>query len=135
MMCLVNVSQFTVNIHKCHTPRHYTSGHRERDPNRSPNFTLAVETSVSVLVDAHSSPPAPPVPSVLTECIRSTAQEDGTPLKWRIENSWGEEYGDTGYMVMTHDWFLQFVFEVSACDHPELVACFTLSGEDWAFVS
>ena len=29
-----------------------------------------------------------------------------------MENSWGEDYGDTGYLVMTHSWFLQFVFEV-----------------------
>jgi len=34
------------------------------------------------------------------------------PLKWRIENSWGTEYGDKGYMMMTNKWFEEFVFEV-----------------------
>ncbi|XP_037092094.1 bleomycin hydrolase-like [Pollicipes pollicipes] len=41
-----------------------------------------------------------------------TLDEDGTPLKWRVENSWGEENGDSGYLVMSHSWFLEFVFEV-----------------------
>ncbi|KAF0300329.1 Bleomycin hydrolase [Amphibalanus amphitrite] len=41
-----------------------------------------------------------------------TLDDDGTPVKWRVENSWGEEYGDSGYLVMSHSWFIQFVFEV-----------------------
>lgn len=41
-----------------------------------------------------------------------TLDDDGTPIKWRVENSWGEEYGDKGYLIMSHSWFLQFVFEV-----------------------
>lgn len=38
-------------------------------------------------------------------------QESGTPDKWRVENSWGEDRGDKGYLVMTSDWFREFVFE------------------------
>ncbi|XP_037072739.1 bleomycin hydrolase-like [Pollicipes pollicipes] len=41
-----------------------------------------------------------------------TLDEDGKPLKWRVENSWGEKDGDKGYMVMSHSWFEEFVFEV-----------------------
>lgn len=29
-----------------------------------------------------------------------------------MENSWGEERGEKGYLVMTAAWFKEFVFEV-----------------------
>jgi bleomycin hydrolase len=32
--------------------------------------------------------------------------------KWRVENSWGEDKGDKGYLVMTDDWFSEYVYEV-----------------------
>lgn len=33
-------------------------------------------------------------------------------MKWRVENSWGDERGEKGYHVLTSDWFREFVFEV-----------------------
>jgi len=39
--------------------------------------------------------------------------EDGRPTKWRVENSWGTELGDEGYMLMTDAWFDQFVYELT----------------------
>ncbi len=32
--------------------------------------------------------------------------------KWRVENSWGEDRNEKGYLLMTTDWFKEFVFEV-----------------------
>lgn len=29
-----------------------------------------------------------------------------------MENSWGEDRGDKGYLYMSADWFKEFVFEV-----------------------
>lgn len=29
-----------------------------------------------------------------------------------MENSWGEERGEKGYLLMTADWFNEFTFEV-----------------------
>ncbi|XP_063218773.1 bleomycin hydrolase isoform X2 [Bacillus rossius redtenbacheri] len=37
---------------------------------------------------------------------------DDQPVKFRVENSWGDDRGDKGYLVMTKDWFEEFVFEV-----------------------
>lgn len=44
----------------------------------------------------------------------ATTIEDvsGKITKWRIENSWGEERNNKGYLVMTNDWFHEFVFEI-----------------------
>ena len=39
-------------------------------------------------------------------------EEDGKPVRWRVENSWGEDRGEKGYLMMTSDWFREFVFEV-----------------------
>lgn len=38
--------------------------------------------------------------------------EDERPLKWRVENSWGTEHADKGYLAMTDAWFDEFVYEV-----------------------
>jgi len=29
-----------------------------------------------------------------------------------VENSWGEDLGEKGYLLMTSDWFKEFVFEI-----------------------
>ncbi|XP_049537214.1 bleomycin hydrolase isoform X3 [Anopheles darlingi] len=34
------------------------------------------------------------------------------PTKFRVENSWGEDRGEKGYLIMSADWFKEFVFEV-----------------------
>lgn len=39
-------------------------------------------------------------------------QENGKVEKLRVENSWGEERGEKGYLLMTADWFKEFTFEV-----------------------
>ncbi|MFJ9127499.1 aminopeptidase C [Streptomyces sp. NPDC102340] len=38
---------------------------------------------------------------------------DGTPRRWRVENSWGEEKADKGFWTMNDSWFGEHVFEVA----------------------
>ncbi|KAJ1919072.1 bleomycin hydrolase [Mycoemilia scoparia] len=33
-------------------------------------------------------------------------------LRWRVENSWGPNYGASGYLVMTENWFDEYVYQV-----------------------
>jgi bleomycin hydrolase len=39
---------------------------------------------------------------------------DGTPRKWRVENSWGDEGADQGFYTMNDSWYEQYVFEIAA---------------------
>jgi len=38
---------------------------------------------------------------------------DGHAHKWRVENSWGDKFGDKGFMIMTDAWFDEYVYEVA----------------------
>ncbi len=38
--------------------------------------------------------------------------KDGKPLKWMVENSWGSSYGWQGFLIMTNDWFNEYMFRV-----------------------
>ncbi|PAA50647.1 hypothetical protein BOX15_Mlig032239g1, partial [Macrostomum lignano] len=37
----------------------------------------------------------------------------GSPGKWRVENSWSQDYGLKGYLTVTDAWFDEYVYEVA----------------------
>jgi bleomycin hydrolase len=38
---------------------------------------------------------------------------EGEPRRWRVENSWGDEKGDSGFWTMNDSWFGEYVFEIA----------------------
>jgi bleomycin hydrolase len=36
----------------------------------------------------------------------------GKPKKWKVENSWGADSGQNGYIIMTDEWFREYMFRV-----------------------
>ena len=38
--------------------------------------------------------------------------DEGRPLRWRVENSWGKDAGKDGYYVMTDRWFDEYTYQV-----------------------
>ena len=38
--------------------------------------------------------------------------EKGNPLKWKVENSWGASHGHYGHLIMTNEWFNEYMFRV-----------------------
>lgn len=39
------------------------------------------------------------------------ANDNSRPIRWKIENSWGDKNGKDGYFVMTEDWFRDYTYE------------------------
>jgi bleomycin hydrolase len=39
---------------------------------------------------------------------------NGTPRRWRVENSWGEDNGQKGFYLMNDSWFDEYLFEIAA---------------------
>ncbi len=37
---------------------------------------------------------------------------NGKPTKWKVENSWGADYGQKGCLVMTNRWFNEYMFRL-----------------------
>ncbi|KAK6531054.1 hypothetical protein TWF281_007881 [Arthrobotrys megalospora] len=44
----------------------------------------------------------------------------GTPVKWRVQNSWGEDSGEKGWFVMTDEWMDEYCYQ--AVVGPEFVS-------------
>ena len=38
--------------------------------------------------------------------------ENGKPIKWRVENSWGEKLGKKGIFSMSDRWFEEYNYQI-----------------------
>ena len=38
--------------------------------------------------------------------------KDGKPVKWMVENSWGTASGYQGHLIMTDEWFNEYMFRL-----------------------
>ncbi|KGO31796.1 hypothetical protein Q757_05000 [Oenococcus alcoholitolerans] len=38
--------------------------------------------------------------------------EQGKPLRWKVENSWGDKAGKKGYFIMSDDWMSLYAYQV-----------------------
>ncbi len=38
--------------------------------------------------------------------------KNGKSAKWKVENSWGPDYGQKGYLIMTDEWFDNYMFRL-----------------------
>jgi len=38
--------------------------------------------------------------------------KNGSPKKWKVENSWGPTYGQKGCLIMTNNWFNEYMFRL-----------------------
>ena len=38
--------------------------------------------------------------------------KEGKPLMWKVENSWGAEFGQQGCLIMTNEWFNEYMFRL-----------------------
>ena len=38
--------------------------------------------------------------------------KDGKPVMWKVENSWGPEFGQKGCLIMTNEWFNEYMFRL-----------------------
>ena len=38
--------------------------------------------------------------------------QNGEPLKWKVENSWGQDWGQQGCLIMTARWFREYMFRL-----------------------
>lgn len=38
--------------------------------------------------------------------------DKGNPTKWMVENSWGKEHGYQGHLIMTDEWFNEYMFRM-----------------------
>ena len=39
--------------------------------------------------------------------------KDGKPVRWKIENSWGDEKGKKGYYICSDTWFDRYVYQAA----------------------
>uniref|UniRef100_A0A8C7SAI6 Bleomycin hydrolase n=1 Tax=Oncorhynchus mykiss TaxID=8022 RepID=A0A8C7SAI6_ONCMY len=50
--------------------------------------------------------------AMILTAVTDKVEKDGGYEKWRVENSWGDDRGNKGYLIMTDEWFSEYVYEV-----------------------
>lgn len=109
-MCIASIKDSTMMYFSCDVAKFLNRDKGFSDPNNYDygslfGTTFGMDKKQRVLTHASGSSHA------MTLCAVDL-DKDGKPIKWMVENSWGTGYGYQGFIIMTNEWFNEYMFRV-----------------------
>ena len=109
-MCIASIKDSTMMYFSCDVGKFLDRDKGFMDPNNydygslmGTTFGMDKKQRVSTFASGSSH--------AMTLCAVDL-DKDGKPLKWMVENSWGPNYGWQGNLIMTNEWFNEYMFRV-----------------------
>lgn len=109
-MCIASIKDSTMMYFSCDVAKCLDREKGFSDPNNfdygslfGTTFPMDKKQRVSTFASGSSH--------AMTLCAVDL-DKDGKPVKWMVENSWGSNWGHQGFLIMTNDWFNEYMFRV-----------------------
>lgn len=109
-MCIASIKDSTMMYFSCDVGKFLNRDKGFMDPNNydyaslmGTTFNMDKKQRVSTFASGSSH--------AMTLCAVDLDQ-NGNPKKWMVENSWGSSYGYQGFLIMSNDWFNEYMFRV-----------------------
>lgn len=109
-MCIASIKDSTMMYFSCDVGKFLNSEKGFSDPDNYDygallGTTFGMDKKQRVMTHASGSSHA------MTLCAVDL-DKDGKPLKWMVENSWSKTWGHQGCLIMTNNWFNEYMFRV-----------------------
>ncbi len=109
-MCIASIKDSTMMYFSCDVGKFLDRDKGFMDPNNF-DYSSLMGTTFGMDKKQRVSTFASGSSHAMTLCAVDL-DKDGKPLKWMVENSWGPNYGYQGNLIMTNDWFNEYMFRV-----------------------
>lgn len=109
-LCIASIKDSTMMYFSCDVAKFLDRDKGFMDPDNF-DYNSLMGTSFNMNKEQRVSTFASGSSHAMTLCAVDL-NKDGKPLKWMVENSWGNNYGYQGFLIMSDKWFNEYMFRV-----------------------
>ena len=95
---------FSCDVGKCLDSKKGVADLKNYDESSLLGFEYSMDKKQRILTHASGSTHA--------MTLMAVDLKDGVPVKWMVENSWGASSGFNGHIIMTDEWFDNYMFRL-----------------------
>ncbi len=109
-LCIASIKDSTMMYFSCDVAKFLDREKGYMDPNNY-DYGSLLGTTFGMNKEQRVRTGASGSSHAMTLCAVDLDAE-GKPVKWMVENSWGSSYGYQGFLIMSNDWFNEYMFRV-----------------------
>ena len=109
-LCIASIKDSTMMYFSCDVAKFLDREKGYMDPNNY-DYGSLLGTTFGMNKEQRVRTGASGSSHAMTLCAVDLDAE-GKPVKWMVENSWGSGYGYQGFLIMSNDWFNEYMFRV-----------------------